>query len=95
MGFEHVSISSQSLPMIRIIPRGSSTSADAYLTPILKKYIDGLFSGFDSSLREVALNVEGEAAALEGGRRKATVEFMRSDGGLTDVAGFSGLKSIR
>lgn len=91
-GFTHISLSSSSLPMIRIVARGTSTTADAYLTPILQKYIDGLFSGFDPSLRETSLKESMSAGEAE---RTTSVEFMRSDGGLTDVQGFSGLKSIR
>lgn len=63
-----------------MVPRGTSSTADAYLTPVLKAYIDGFFSGFDSSLRD--------------GTSGTRVEFMMSDGGLTSVDRFSGLKSI-
>lgn len=67
--------------MIKMVPRGVSATADAYLTPILKKYLDGFFKGFDAQLRE-------------GGHDTARVEFMGSDGGLLDLKNFSGLKSI-
>jgi 5-oxoprolinase (ATP-hydrolysing) len=46
LGFEHISLSSQLLPMIKMVPRGVSATADAYLTPILRAYLDGFFSGF-------------------------------------------------
>lgn len=46
LGFEHISLSSQLLPMIKMVPRGISATADAYLTPILRAYLDGFFSGF-------------------------------------------------
>lgn len=75
--------------MIRVVARGTSTTADAYLTPVLRQYIDGFFNGFDASLRETSL--KGEMSEEEA-KRTTSVEFMRSDGGLTDVAGFSGLK---
>ncbi|GAA5830228.1 hypothetical protein JCM11251_001276 [Rhodosporidiobolus azoricus] len=91
IGFTHLSLSSSSLPMIRIVARGISTTADAYLTPVLQEYIDGFFSGFDSSLRETTYK---ETKSKEQAERETTVEFMRSDGGLTDVGDFSGLKSI-
>ncbi|BGO97667.1 putative 5-oxoprolinase (putative) [Rhodotorula toruloides] len=91
IGFEHISLSSSSLPMIRIVARGMSTTADAYLTPVLREYIDGFFSGFDESLRETSYR---ETKSKEQAQRETTVEFMRSDGGLTDVSDFSGLKSI-
>ncbi|GAC92898.1 hypothetical protein PHSY_000457 [Pseudozyma hubeiensis SY62] len=80
VGFDTVSCSSQLMPMIKMVPRATSSTADAYLTPVLQAYIDGFFSGFEDSLRS------GEAGTK--------VEFMMSDGGLTSVDHFSGLKSI-
>lgn len=67
--------------MIKLVPRGMSATADAYLTPILYQYLDGFFDGFDEQLRS-------------GGVGKPRVEFMASDGGLLDLDNFSGLKSI-
>ena len=32
--------------MCKIVPRGHSANADAYLTPEIKKYIEGFESGF-------------------------------------------------
>jgi 5-oxoprolinase (ATP-hydrolysing) len=87
-----------------MVPRGVSSTADAYLTPILKEYLDGFFSGFDEGLKAGGLFysprpiftwltiVEGPAS--NGGKRAARVEFMSSDGGLVDFRNFSGLKSI-
>ncbi|KIJ67449.1 hypothetical protein HYDPIDRAFT_84895 [Hydnomerulius pinastri MD-312] len=81
IGFTQVSESSQLLPMIKMVPRGVSSTADAYLTPILREYLDGFFEGFDAKLKD--------------GRIKSPrVEFMGSDGGLLDLNNFSGLKSI-
>ncbi|SCV69133.1 BQ2448_2153 [Microbotryum intermedium] len=97
IGFEHISLSSASLPMIRIVARGTSCTVDAYLTPVLLKYIDGFFSGFEPSLRETNQTDAQEqptSTSPEESQRTTSVEFMRSDGGLTDVRGFSGLKSI-
>ncbi|KAG8942316.1 hypothetical protein FRC00_011918, partial [Tulasnella sp. 408] len=81
LGFTHISLSSQLLPMIKMVPRGVSSTADAYLTPILYEYLDGFFAGFDEQLRT-------------GGVDAPRVEFMASDGGLLDLDNFSGLKSI-
>ena len=81
LGFTQVSASSQLLPMIKMVPRGVSSTADAYLTPILRDYLDGFFAGFDEKLKD-------------GKVRSPRVEFMGSDGGLLDLNNFSGLKSI-
>ena len=46
--FTQVPESSQLLPMITMIPRRVSSTADAYITPILRQYLDG----FDAKLRD-------------------------------------------
>lgn len=78
MGFS-VALSSQLQPMIKVVPRGMSATADAYLTPVIKTYIDS-----------ISTNFEGGLARSHGCR----VEFMQSDGGLVDFRKFSGLKAI-
>lgn len=46
-GFTHVSCSSSvAAKMIKMVPRGGSSSADAYLTPEIKKYLSGFSKGF-------------------------------------------------
>lgn len=42
LGFEHVSISHQVSPLIRYISRSETTVVDAYLSPVLRRYVDGL-----------------------------------------------------
>ena len=78
MGFS-VTLSSKLQPMIKVIPRGMSAAADAYLTPVIKTYIDSLSSSFVGGL---------------GGAHGCRFEFMQSDGGLVDFRNFSGLKAI-
>ncbi|KAH7029893.1 hydantoinase [Microdochium trichocladiopsis] len=77
MGFSVVE-SAALQPMIKAVPRGMSATADAYLTPIIKQYIDSISSNFRGGLAAPGLRCE----------------FMQSDGGLVDFRGFSGLKSI-
>ena len=48
MGFRHVSTSSRVGPsMIKMISRGSSASADAYLTPEIVRYVAGFARAFE------------------------------------------------
>ncbi|TPX13720.1 uncharacterized protein E0L32_005923 [Thyridium curvatum] len=47
MGFQHISKSSAVGTMIKMISRGSSASADAYLTPEITRYISGFAKGFE------------------------------------------------
>lgn len=68
IGFPQVSLSSQLLPMIKMTSRGISATADAYLTPVIKRYIDGFREGFKDGLRS----------------SDTRCEFMQSDGGLVN-----------
>jgi len=40
VGFEQISVSSEVAPLIRLVSRGDTTVVDAYLTPVLKRYVD-------------------------------------------------------
>ncbi len=42
MGFAQVSVSHEVSPLIKLVPRGDTTVVDAYLSPVLKRYTDGL-----------------------------------------------------
>ncbi|KAK7866095.1 hypothetical protein R5R35_011613 [Gryllus longicercus] len=53
LGFKHISLSHQVMPMVRIVPRGFTACADAYLTPHIKKYVQGFASGFKNNLKDV------------------------------------------
>ncbi|KAJ5341618.1 hypothetical protein N7541_010742 [Penicillium brevicompactum] len=87
IGFHHVSLSHQLMPMIKLVPRTTSACADAYLTPAIKKYISGFQSGFEGGLGS-------ESVKQQTGAKGARCEFMQSDGGLVDVDQFSGLRAI-
>ncbi|XP_049939893.1 5-oxoprolinase [Schistocerca serialis cubense] len=53
LGFGHVSLSHQVMPMVRIVPRGFTACADAYLTPHIQRYVQGFASGFKDNLKGV------------------------------------------
>lgn len=40
VGFEHVTVSHSTSPLIKLVARGDTTVADAYLSPILQRYLD-------------------------------------------------------
>lgn len=44
IGFTQISISHQVSPLIKLVSRGDTTVVDAYLTPILRRYIDRIAS---------------------------------------------------
>jgi 5-oxoprolinase (ATP-hydrolysing) len=49
-GFTQVSVSHEVAPLIKIVPRGDTTVADAYLSPVLRSYADGVASAFTGEL---------------------------------------------
>lgn len=51
LGFSHVSLSSEAMPMVRIVPRGHTACADAYLTPAIQRYVQGFRRGFQGQLK--------------------------------------------
>lgn len=73
IGFTQVSVSHQVSPLMKLIRRGDTTVVDAYLSPILRRYVDQV------------------GAAL---RSTTKLEFMKSDGGLTEAQRFQGKDSI-
>jgi len=44
MGFKQVSVSHETSPLMKLIPRGDTTVVDAYLSPILQRYIERVAS---------------------------------------------------
>ncbi|MBE9212289.1 hydantoinase/oxoprolinase family protein [Plectonema cf. radiosum LEGE 06105] len=44
VGFTQISVSHQVSPLIKLVSRGDTTVVDAYLTPILRRYVDSVAS---------------------------------------------------
>ncbi|MFF2540726.1 hydantoinase B/oxoprolinase family protein [Streptomyces cyaneofuscatus] len=74
-GFTQVSSSHEVSPLIRLVPRGDTTVVDAYLSPVLRRYVDEvaarlegirlLFMQSNGGLREAAA-FRGKDAVLSG-----------------------------
>ncbi|KAK0398342.1 hypothetical protein QR680_002542 [Steinernema hermaphroditum] len=50
VGFSNVSLSSTVIPMIKAVPRGFTACADAYLTPVIQRYIQNFRAAFENNL---------------------------------------------
>ena len=50
IGFSNISLSSRTSPSIKIVDRAFTTLVDAYVTPIIKEYVEGFRAGFDDDL---------------------------------------------
>ncbi|ORY27110.1 putative cytoplasm protein [Naematelia encephala] len=79
IGFPQISVSSDLQAMINLVSRGTSATADAYLTPEVRRYLESFAEGFKGGFQD------------ENGCR---VSFMQSDGSLCDFRRFSGLRAI-
>ncbi|EDW56778.1 GM15915 [Drosophila sechellia] len=53
LGFSHVTLSHQAMPMCRLVARGYTACAEAYLTPHVDRYLASFKSGFDKELEGV------------------------------------------
>ena len=55
MGFSQVSLSSEVMPMIKLVSRGDTTMVDAYLTPHIRQYLNSFRQGFSCGLNKTQL----------------------------------------
>lgn len=53
LGFSHITLSHQAMPMCRIVPRGYTACAEAYLTPHVERYLNSFKNGFKNQLNGV------------------------------------------
>ncbi|WP_250289086.1 hydantoinase B/oxoprolinase family protein [Streptomyces atroolivaceus] len=97
-GFTQVSCSHEVSPLIRLVPRGDTTVVDAYLSPILRRYVEEvagelpgirlMFMQSNGGLREAA-HFRGKDAVLSG-PAGGVVGMVRTSGqaGYDRVIGF-------
>lgn len=67
IGFTQISLSSHVMPMVKILPRASTSCLDAYLTPIIKAYLACFQAGFDDHFSQVTVQFmqsDGGLAAI-------------------------------
>jgi 5-oxoprolinase (ATP-hydrolysing) len=105
MGFPQVSASHEVSPLIKLVGRGDTTVVDAYLSPILRRYVDEVAAELGVGLPAVCHLGESPSPALlavenmdSGFRRNDENEprlmFMQSSGGLTAASLFQGKDAI-
>ncbi|BAQ17011.1 hydantoinase B/oxoprolinase family protein [Methyloceanibacter caenitepidi] len=83
MGFAQVSVSHEVSPLVKFVGRGDTTVVDAYLSPLLSRYVDRVAS---------ALSADGGAQGA--GEHVPRLLFMQSSGGLTSAHLFRGKDAI-
>ncbi|MEM6501017.1 MAG: hydantoinase B/oxoprolinase family protein [Cyanobacteria bacterium P01_C01_bin.89] len=81
IGFTQVSVSHKISPLMKLVGRGDTTTVDAYLSPILRRYV-----------AQVERELQGGTA--ESAEPINQLFFMQSNGGLTAAADFQGKDSV-
>jgi 5-oxoprolinase (ATP-hydrolysing) len=81
IGFSQVSVSHDVSGLIRIVPRGDTTVADAYLSPVLRRYVN-----------QVTTALSHVSPTTNAGQTR--IQFMASSGGLKAADAFRGRDAI-
>ncbi len=99
IGFEQVSVGHEVDPLVKMVPRGDTTVADAYLSPILRSYVDAVASRIGTADGVASRIGSGNAAQCDGSGNAAQcddpqLQFMQSNGGLADARRFTGRDAL-
>jgi 5-oxoprolinase (ATP-hydrolysing) len=79
IGFPQISVSHKVSPLMKLVSRGDTTVVDAYLSPILGRYVE---------------QVASQLSAGNSNNSNIKLMFMQSNGGLADAQRFHGKDSI-
>lgn len=88
IGFSQISVSHQVSPLMKLVSRGDTTVVDAYLSPILRRYVNQVASALGG------LHKDKHEHKHEHKHKHSKLMFMRSNGGLTDAKYFQGKDAI-
>lgn len=73
LGFVQVSVSHEVAPLIKLIPRGDTTVVDAYLSPVLARYTQGLRAALPQAGRMRFMQSNGGLAEVDAVRGKDAI----------------------
>jgi 5-oxoprolinase (ATP-hydrolysing) len=110
LGFTQISVSHEISPLIKIVGRGDTTVADAYLSPILRRYVEKVAAALSSPSARVRGEGRSEGQQRDAAPISATrpdplatgvgrqnsprILFMASSGGLKAAELFQGRDAI-
>jgi 5-oxoprolinase (ATP-hydrolysing) len=73
LGFTQISVSHEVAPLIKLIGRGDTTLVDAYLSPVLRRYVDRVAAGLPSATRLQFMQSNGGLADAQAFRGKDAI----------------------
>ncbi|MEM8805898.1 MAG: hydantoinase B/oxoprolinase family protein [Cyanobacteria bacterium P01_G01_bin.38] len=91
IGFPQISVSHRVSPLIKWVSRGDTTVVDAYLSPILRRYVERVERELESSPQIDSPEISPQDASPQ---NTPQLLFMQSNGGLTPAHFFQGKDSI-
>ena len=91
--FGQVSASHDVSPLIKLVPRGDTAVADAYLSPILRRYVEKVAGALGDDIRPRGSGTV-TVSWSEGVGSDTTILFMASSGGLKSAQTFRGRDAI-
>lgn len=89
VGFTQVSLSHEASPLMKLVSRGDTAVVDAYLSPILRRYVDQVAGELNPSGAG-----EGSGDRSRTGNEGTRLLFMQSSGGLKSADIFQGRDAI-
>jgi 5-oxoprolinase (ATP-hydrolysing) len=90
IGFSQISVSHEVSPLMKLVSRGDTAVVDAYLSPILRRYVEQI----TSELSVGAVDGASPPSSSPPDSQFPQLMFMQSNGGLVDAAQFQGKNSI-
>jgi 5-oxoprolinase (ATP-hydrolysing) len=73
LGFSQISVSHEVAPLIKLIGRGDTTLVDAYLSPVLRRYVDRVAGGLPPETRLQFMQSNGGLADAQAFRGKDAI----------------------
>jgi 5-oxoprolinase (ATP-hydrolysing) len=92
IGFTQVSVSHEVSPLMKIVSRGDTTVVDAYLSPILQRYVEQVASQLAAG--DCSRETKNSQSPIPNPQPPVKLMFMQSNGGLVDAENFQGKDSI-
>ncbi|MEG5136126.1 MULTISPECIES: hydantoinase B/oxoprolinase family protein [unclassified Microcoleus] len=106
IGFTQISLSHEVSPLMKLVSRGDTAVVDAYLSPILRRYVEQIThelieaEPLDLRFQAEPVNEVNEGLSMPNAQcpmpdsHIPKLMFMQSNGGLVDAAKFQGKNSI-
>ncbi len=93
-GFTQISASHEVSPLVKFVGRGDTAVVDAYLSPLLRRYVDRVAKALVGSPQALSSQVRGGWRRPSGSVAPPRLLFMQSSGGLTSANLFRGKDAI-